>query len=85
MHKVRETVMKFFNHLQFLPLLLGLGFGMFFVYVLKPSAVVVYKYPTLDNAGKVIYQDRNDVCFKYHADTVDCDKNEKRISAFPLQ
>ncbi len=77
--------MKFFNHVQLLPLLLGLFFGMFFVYVLKPTPVVVYKYPTIDNAGKVVYQDRNGVCFKYHADTVDCDKNEGRITTYPLQ
>lgn len=77
--------MKFFNRIQFFPFILGLFIGMFLVYVLKPSAVVVYKYPTLDNAGKVVYKDRNDVCFKYHADTVDCDKNEGKIVAFPLQ
>ena len=77
--------MKFFNKLQLLPLLLGLFIGMFFVYILKPTASVVYKYPTLDNAGNVVYQDRNGVCFKYHADTVDCNKNEGRIVAFPLQ
>ena len=55
------------------------------MYVLKPSPVVIYKYPTMDNAGKVIYKDRNDVCFKYHADTVDCDKNESRLALYPLQ
>ncbi len=77
--------MKFFNHIQLLPLLVGLFFGMFFVYVLKPTPTVIYKYPTMDNAGKVTYQDRNGVCFKYHADTVDCDKNEARITSYPLQ
>ena len=77
--------MKFFNHLQLLPFLVGLFFGMFFVYVLKPSPTVIYKYPTMDNAGSVVYQDRNGVCFKYHADTVDCDKNESRITSYPLQ
>jgi hypothetical protein len=77
--------MKFFNQLQLLPLLVGLFLGMFMVYVLKPSPNIVYKYPTLDNAGKVVYQDRNGVCFKYHADTVDCNKNEDRITVYPLQ
>jgi hypothetical protein len=77
--------MKFFNHLQLLPFLLGLFIGMFFVYILKPTPTVVYKYPSMDNAGKILYQDRNGVCFKYHADTVDCDKNESRITTYPLQ
>ena len=78
-------ILHFFNKVQLLPLLLGLFFGMFFVYVLKPTPTVVYKYPSLDNAGKITYQDRNGVCFKYHADTVDCDKNEARITPYPLQ
>jgi len=39
----------------------------------------------MDNAGKIVYQDRNGVCFKYHADTVDCNKNEGRITTYPLQ
>jgi hypothetical protein len=77
--------MKFFNHIQLMPLLFGLFFGMFFVYTLKPAPTIIYKYPTLDNAGKVTYQDRNGVCFKYHADTVDCDKNQDRITVYPLQ
>ena len=77
--------MKFFNHLQLLPLLLGLFFGMFFVYVLKPTPQVIYKYPSIENAGHIVYQDRNSVCFKYHADTVDCEKNEERLTNYPLQ
>ena len=77
--------MKFFNHLRLFPFLFGLFFGMFFVYILKPTAIVVYKYPTMDNAGKLVYKDRNGVCFKYHADTVNCDQNEARITAYPLQ
>lgn len=77
--------MKFFNKLKLLPFLLGLFIGMFFVYILKPAATVVYKYPSMDNAGKITYQDRNGVCFKYHADTVDCDKNEERLTSYPLQ
>jgi hypothetical protein len=77
--------LHFFNNIKLLPLLLGLFFGMFLVYVLKPTPMIVYKYPSIDNAGKIVYQDRNGVCFKYHADTVDCDKNEERITPYPLQ
>ena len=77
--------MKFFDKLRLLPLLMGLFLGMFFVYILKPVPNVLYKYPTIENAGKITYMDRNGVCFKYHSQTVDCDKNEERIVAFPLQ
>ena len=38
-----------------------------------------------DNAGKSTYIDRNDVCFQYIVNKVDCDKNEERITAYPIQ
>ncbi len=77
--------MKFFNHLKFLPFLIALACGIFFVYILKPAPVVIMKYPNVDNAGKVIYRDRNGTCFKYEIETVDCDKSEDRIKPYPLQ
>jgi hypothetical protein len=77
--------MHIINHLKLLPFLVGLMVGLFFVYILKPSAVVVVKYPNTDNVGKVVYRDRNGTCFKYDMETVDCDKAEDRIKAYPLQ
>ncbi len=77
--------MKFFDKLRLLPFFIGIFTGIFFIYVLKPTATVIYKYPNIENAGKIVYQDRNGVCFKYHSDKVDCDKNEARITTYPLQ
>lgn len=77
--------MQFFNRIQFFPLLVGLAVGLFCVYVLKPAAVVIVKYPNLENAGQVVYRDRNGACFKYDVKEVDCDKEEDRIKPYPLQ
>ena len=77
--------MRFFNKLQLLPLMVSFFIGFFIVYILKPSPVIIYKNPNLDNAGKVTYVDRNDVCFQYIVQKVDCDKNEDKISFYPLQ
>ncbi len=77
--------MKFLNKLEFLPFLMGLAIGLFLVYILKPTAVVVMKYPNLDNAEKTIYRDRNGTCFRYDLKEVDCDKEEDRIKPYPLQ
>jgi hypothetical protein len=77
--------MQFFNRIQFFPFLLGLALGLFFVYILKPAPIVVMKYPNLDNAGKLVYRDRNGTCFKYDIQQVDCDKEEDRIKPYPLQ
>ena len=77
--------MKFIPKFQFFPFLLGLTFGIFFVYILKPPAMVITKYPNVENAGKIIYRDRNGTCFQYDTNIVDCDKSEDRIKPYPLQ
>jgi hypothetical protein len=78
--------MKFtiIDKIHFFPFLLSFGVGIFFVYILKPAPIIIMKYPNLENAGKLIYRDRNGTCFVYEANEVDCDKNEARIKAFPL-
>ena len=65
-------------------MLLSFAFGIFIVYILKPSPIVIIKYPNIENAGKIIYKDRNGSCFIYETKEVDCNKNESRIRAFPL-
>ncbi len=77
--------MKYLNHLEFFPFLIGLTIGLFIVYILKPAPIVITKYPNLENAEHVIYKDRNGTCFKYETKTVDCDKSEDRIKQYPLQ
>ena len=77
--------MRFLNHLEFFPFLMGLMIGVFCVYVLKPAPVVITKYPNLDNVHTEIYKDRNGTCFQYETKTVDCDKAEDRIKTYPLQ
>ncbi len=77
--------MKILNKLSPTAFLIGLTIGFFFVYILKPTAVVVIKYPSIDNVGKIIYRDRNGTCFQYGMETVDCDKSEDKLKAYPLQ
>ena len=76
--------MNLFKNVRFFPLLLSFAFGIFIVYILKPAPIIIIKYPNIENAGKLIYKDRNGTCFVYETKEVDCDKNEGRIKAFPL-
>lgn len=76
--------MNLFKNVRFFPLLLSFAFGIFIVYILKPAPIIIIKYPNIENAGKLIYKDRNGTCFVYETKEVDCDKNEGRIRAFPL-
>ena len=76
--------MKIINKVQFFSFLMSFAIGIFIVYILKPAPIVIMKYPNLENAGKLIYKDRNGSCFVYETKEVDCDKNEGRIKPFPL-
>jgi len=51
---------------------------------MKPEQNITYKYPHPDSADKMIYKDKNDVCYRYKATKVDCDKNESKLKDFPL-
>lgn len=55
--------------------------GVFFV---NPPKTIINKYPTPESAAKLVYKDKNGVCYKYNAKQVDCDKNESRLKDFPL-
>jgi hypothetical protein len=44
---------------------LGLFFGVMFMYILAPSPKIILKEPTLENCGKVTYIDNDGVCYKY--------------------
>jgi hypothetical protein len=76
--------MNLFKNIKFFPLLLSFAFGIFIVYILKPAPIVIIKHPNVENAGKIIYKDRNGSCFVYETKEVDCNTNEARIRAFPL-
>ena len=73
-----------FQHIRLAPLLIGLVIGIIGILFVKPTQNVIYKYPTPENAGKIVYKDKNDVCYVYKAQQVDCDKNESKLKDFPL-
>lgn len=82
---VESMVWKFFGKLEFFPFLCGLAVGIFVVYILKPAPMVIQKIPNLENAGSLVYKDRNGTCFTYDAKEVNCDKVEDKIKPFSLQ
>jgi hypothetical protein len=77
-------MIRMLNHIKLAPLLLGLLLGIIGVLFIKPEQSVTYKYPTPETADKMIYKDKNNVCYRYKANQVDCDKNEGRLKDFPL-
>ena len=72
------------KHIQIIPLIIGIIMGICGIMFIKPDKTVVYKYPSTSEKDKTIYKDKNGVCYRYKAKEVDCDKNEAKIKAFPL-
>ena len=56
-------------------LFISLFIGFFLVYITSPKPTVIVKYPTVKNAGKILYEDNNGVCYKYKAVEVNCKNN----------
>jgi len=63
----------------------SLAIGLLLAYLLTPQPEVIIKYPTPDNAGKIIYKDVNDVCYKYKANEVVCPSDKSKIVEDYLQ
>tara|TARA_B000000557_G_scaffold209710_1_gene175579 strand:+ start:167 stop:397 length:231 start_codon:yes stop_codon:yes gene_type:complete len=64
---------------------MALGLGMLFVYIFSPQLEVVYKYPTPENANKITYIDKAQVCYKYKQEQVDCKKSNGKVKQHILQ
>jgi len=73
---------EYFDPLYFF---IALAIGMLIVYCTTPVPEIVYKYPTPQNAGRVVYQDDSENCYKYKAKEVKCPKKEKEINVVPIQ
>lgn len=72
------------KHIRIIPLVIGIVIGIIGILFIKPSKNVIHKYPTPETAGKLVYKDKNGVCYKYNAKQVECDKNESRLKDFPI-
>ncbi len=72
------------KHIKIIPLIIGLVIGVVGIMVIKPIQNITYKYPNPENAGKIIYKDKNGTCYVYNAKEVDCDKNESRLKDYPI-
>ena len=77
-------LINMFKRIQFIPFIIGITIGIIAVMFIKPEKTVVFKYPNPESSQKIIYKDKNDICYAYVGKKVDCDKNEDKIKNFPL-
>ena len=77
--------MSLFNYIDPLYFLIALCIGLFYTYITAPQPLLVTKYPTPFNAGKVTYIDQNDVCYRYHIKKEQCPADKSQIKHYDFQ
>ncbi len=70
---------------RFPALIAGIIIGFILLRMFAIDRPIFYKWPSPANAGKVTYKDKNDVCYTYKADTVDCKAKGITVKPLPLQ
>ena len=65
--------------------MVSLSIGLLLAYLFTPIPEIIIRYPTPENAGKIIYKDTNDVCYKYKSEEVQCPKDKSKIKDDYLQ
>lgn len=58
--------------------------GLLFVYILKPPPEIVIKFPSPQNAGKIVYKTENDTCFTILASKDNCPTDKTLIKPQPI-
>jgi uncharacterized membrane protein YgcG len=58
---------------------IALFIGLFIAYVSTPVPDIIIKYPTPNNAGKIVYKDDSNVCYKYKVDEVTCPSDKSKV------
>ena len=76
--------MNLFKHLNPHAFVISFCIGILIVYLKPIPKRVVYKHPTPQNAGKVIYRDESDGCFIYNAKEVKCPSDKSLIKSHPI-
>jgi hypothetical protein len=65
--------------------LISFSIGMMIAYIATPPPRVIIRFPTLNNAGKILYKDDAGVCYRYLPQKVSCPSDPNEIFRPPLQ
>ena len=76
--------LQYLNKINPLAFLLAFSIGILYVYATQPSPKIIIKHPTPQNAGKIIYEDKANNCYKYLAEEVQCPDDSNMIVNHPL-
>jgi hypothetical protein len=77
-------MLKFLKQIDPLWFFVSLAVGFLAVYVMAPKPQIVVKFPSPQNAGKIVYKDNSNTCFVYKADSVSCPRDKTKIKDQPI-
>lgn len=55
-------------------MILGIFVSLFFLYIINPLPNILLVTPKVNEKISELYQDDNNVCYRYHREEVICDK-----------
>ena len=64
---------------------ISLFIGLLLTYSTTPQPDIIVKFPTPENAGKIIYKDDSENCFKFMSKQVYCPKDISNIKKIPIE
>jgi hypothetical protein len=72
--------------MKIIPFVAGLVIGGIIFIGFKPDTKDrVVKWPNPENCGKVVYRDRNGLCYKFESQIVDCAKVQEKLQAYSFE
>jgi hypothetical protein len=78
-------MINFNEYINPLAFFIALAIGLFFTYIYSPKKKIIIKWPTPENAGKLIYKDYSDLCYKYKANEIPCPDDKSQIKTNSIQ
>ena len=73
-------MIKFTDYIDVRAFFIALGIGLFLSYIFSKPKKIIIKWPTPENAGKLVYKKKEDEsCYKYKAKEIDCPEDKNKI------
>ena len=78
-------MINFSDYINVTAFFIALAIGLFFTYIFAPKKKIIIKWPTPENAGKLIYRDYSELCYKYKANEIPCPDDKSMIKNNDIQ
>ena len=78
-------LMNFFRKINIYAFIIAFAVGIFMCYINQAETITLIRHPTPENAGKIIYKDKHQNCFKYLAEEVVCPEDKSKILNHPIE